>query len=335
MNIYFAGGEDISFPSFGSYLVNTVSGRFRSGWARCGLAATQNTPTGGAHSSVFGAGAQTSAWLSFRIYLDSSLNTSQMLVGLGLSGTNNALGVGSDTSNSAKVAIFKYDGTTRTQLAAETGTSWAVSTAFKIDMQVISYGASATVNVYVNGILTVTFTGDVTVSGMTNFDSVYLLPNPFFGVASPVYSEIFVTDTDTRGFLGLQTEALTGAGTTNSFTNDTFTNINGISFSDANPTYTNTAAQDQQYTLTAPTPTSYSVSGVVITARMAASSGSTPTQIKLGYNSGGTKGFGTGAAKTLTTGYATYTQIDTVNPVTGVAFTQSELAALQLDLQSA
>lgn len=334
MNIYFAGGEDISFPSFGSYNVITIASRFRSGWARCGLGATANVTTGGAHSGIFGAGAQTSAWLSFRVYLDASLNAAQLFVGLGLSGTNNSLGVGSDTSNSAKVAIFKYDGTTRTQLAVETGTTWTVSTIFKIDMQVISYGAAATVNVYINGVLTVTFTGDVTVSGMTNFDSVYLPPNPF-NVASPSYSEIFVTDVDSRGFLGLQTEALTGAGTTNSFTNNTFTNINGISFSDANPTYTNTTAQDQQYTLTAPTPTTYSVSGVVITARMAASSGSTPTQIKLGYNSGGTKGFGTGAAKTLTTGYVTYTQTDVVNPVTGVAFTQSELAALQLDLQSA
>jgi len=169
---------------------------------------------------------------------------------------------------------------------------------------------------------------------MTNFDSIYLFPNQN-NSPSPVYSEIFATDSDTRGFLGLQTEALTGAGTTNNFTNNTYTNINGIAFSDANPTYTNIVAQDQQYTVTAPTPATYSVSGVVITARMAASSGSTPTQIKLGYNSGGTKGFGTGAAKTLTTGYQTYTQIDTVNPVTGVAFTQSELAALQLDLQSA
>jgi len=334
MNIYFAGGEDISFPSFGSYNVSTTSGKFRSGWARCGLAAAPNTAIGGAHTSIFGAGAQTSAWLSFHMVLDNTLNAPQMFVALGLSGTNNALGIGSDTSNSAKVALFKYDGTTRTQLAAETGTTWTVNGAFKVDMQVVSYGATATVNVYVNGVLTVTFSGDVTVSGMTNFDSVYLLPNPFNDV-SPVYSEIFVTDADTRGFLGLQTEALTGAGTTNNFTNNTYTNINGISFSDANPTYTNTVAQDQEYTLTAPTPTSYSVSGVVITARMAASSGSTPTQIKLGYNSGGTKGFGTGAAKTLTTGYQTYTQIDTVNPVTGVAFTQSELAALQLDLQSA
>lgn len=336
MNIYFAGGEDISFPSFGSYGIDTTAGRFRSGWARCGLSPAVNTPTGGAHSATFGAGAQTSAWLSFRIFFLSTgtLNTSQMFAALGLFGTNNALGVGSDSANGAKVAIFKYDGTTRTQLAAETGTSWSLGTQFKIDMQVISYGATATINVYVNGVLTVTFTGDVTVSGMTNFDSVYLLPNPLNN-ASPVYSEIFVTDADSRGFLGLQTEALTGAGTTNSFTNNTYTNINGISFSDANPTYTNTVAQDQQYTLTAPTPTTYSVSGVVITARMAASSGSTPTQIKLGYNSGGTKGFGTGAAKTLTTGYATYTQTDVVNPVTGVAFTQSELTALQLDLQSA
>jgi hypothetical protein len=332
MNIYFAGGEDISYPTFGSYVVNTTASRFRSGWARCALRAALNTPTGGAHSTAFSA--QTSAWFSFQIYLESPVNAAQMFAGLGLAGTNNSLGVGSDTTTAAKVAIFKYDGTTRTQLAAETGTSWTTSTMFRIDMQVISYGASATVNVYVNGVLTVSFTGDVTVSGMTNFDSVYLPPNPF-NVTSPSYSEIYVTDTDSRGFLGLQTEALTGAGTTNSFTNNTFTNINGISFSDANPTFTNTVAQDQQYTITTPTPATYTVAGVVITARMAASAGSTPTQIKLGYRSGVSVGFGTGAGKTLTTGYVTYTQTDVLNPVTGVAFTQSELAALQLDMQSA
>jgi hypothetical protein len=246
------------------------------------------------------------------------------------------IGFGLSGASSSKWCIYKFDGTTRTELAVEPGAGSVLgNTLLRIDFMVVNYGTSATVNFYVNGTSILTYTGNITVSGTTNFDSVVISPAPSAGGEDQNYSEIIVADTDTRGFQGLQVLALTGAGTTNSWTDPTYTDINGISFSDANPAYVDTTGADQQYTVTTPTPAVYSVAGVVISARMAVGSGSVPTQVKLGYNSGGTVGFGTGAAKTPTSAYQTFQQIDMINPVTGVAFTQSDLAALQLDLRSA
>jgi hypothetical protein len=287
-----------------------------------------------AKSIPFNAGAQTSAWLSFRAYTGNNQNT-QSIIALGLSGTNLCLGLTVDSGTVGKLALFKYDGTTKTQLASETGTSLVTNTPMRFDMQVTSYGASATVNVYLNNTSLISFTGNVAVSGMTNFDSVFVNAIGSSSGNTYVISECFVADSDTRAVQGVQTLALTGAGTTNNWTNNTYTNINGTSYSDSNPTSVNTTGTDQQYNVTDPTPASFTVAAVQISARMAKGLTSTPTQVKLGYNSGGSVAFGTGAAKTVTTAYNTYQQIDATNPVTGNAFTPSELTALQFDLQSA
>jgi hypothetical protein len=290
-----------------------------------------NNGTAQTKGAIFNGGAVTSAWVSCQAAFANS-NTNALCVGFGQFSSGNGLCWGID-SGGTKFAIFKFDGTTKTQLAVESGTTFALGPLFRIDMQVSNYGASGTVNLYVNGVSIISFTGNLAVSGMTNMDSVtlfnYTTNNP------PFYSEIFVADSDTRAIQGMQTLALTGAGTTNNWTNNTFTNINGINFSDANATFVNTATQDQQYNVTDPTPPAYSVVACVISARMAHTAASTPTQIKLGYNSGGTVAFGTGAAKTPTVSFAQVSQIDHTNPVTGVAFAPSDMNALQFDLQSA
>jgi hypothetical protein len=271
--------------------------------------------------------------LSFQVYPQPAATSVYNLVGFGLSGTNKILAVG---LNAFQFQLIKFDGTTRTVLASEGGSSGPSGILQRIDMQVTNYGASATVNVYLNGVSLITFTGDVTVSGMTNFDCVSVTNPTTAGLGNGyVASEIFVSDFDTRASQGLQSLALTGAGTTTGWTNNTFTNINGIIFSDGSPTSVNATATDQQYTVTAPTPASFAVAAVIISARMAKGTTSTPTQVKLGYGNGAAGSFGTGAAKTVTTGFQTYQQIDAINPVTGVAFTQANISALQLDLQSA
>ena len=329
MSVLWCGGEDINFPTLGVFADITTAGTFRSGWARCSLSPASAGAT--AKSNPFAGGAVTSAWLSCQ-YAQTNSNVSLKGTAFGLSGGEKGLGIGTSDASGTRLSLFKYDGATRTQLAAETGNSLTANVLVRIDMQVISYGATATVNVYVNNASVLTFTGDVTVSGMTNFDSVFLYANGSNGHRT---SEIIVSDSDTRAIQGLQVLALTGAGTTNGWTNNTYTNINGIVFSDANPTSVNTTGTDQQYNVTDPTPSVYTVLACQITARMAKSAAPTPTQVILGYNSGGTVAFGTGATKAVTTAYATYEQIDHLNPITAAAFLQSEMAGIQLDLQSA
>ena len=342
MAILWTGAEDIDWPILGSGNISTTGGRFRSGWARCAInqPLMNSSNQTHAHSTSFNGGALTSAWLSCQLF-GSFTNpwTNMGFIGFCLSGTNNSLGIGIDPSNQLKYCLFKYDGTTRTNLASEGGTSFGNNILTRIDIQVVSYGAAATVNVYVSGVNIISFTGDVTVSGMTNFDSLIFYGTQSMGVAATPsntqISEVFVADSDTRGQIGMLSLALTGAGTTTGWSNNTYTNINGISFSDANAAFENTAAVDQQYTVTIPTPAAYSVTAVSINARLARPSTATPTQVKLGYGNGAAGAFGTGAAKTPGVGFSWFEQIDAINPVTGVAFTQADLAALQLDLESA
>jgi len=72
----------------------------------------------------------------------------------------------------------------------------------------------------------------------------------------------------------------------------------------------------------------------MIAARMAKSQSPGVTQVELGYNSGGSVAYGTGATKALTTGYTTYNQLDSINPVTGVAWVQADMNGLQIDMQA-
>jgi hypothetical protein len=332
MNILWCGGEDIDFPNGGTASAQTTTGLFRSSWTRCGLKSTSATAI---QSNVFPGGAVTSCWLSFQWERNNGADVSMLACGLTKSGSpQNGLWLGINSSDGSKVSLYKYDGTTKTLLASGPTGTYVGNTVllYRWDIQVISYGATATVNVYLSGSLLFTFTGDVTITGMTSMSAVSILANT--GNTGAV-SEVIVADSDTRGILGLSTMALTGAGTTDAWASGTFSNINGISFSDTTPAFTNTTGQDEQFNVTDVTAAStYSVLAVKISARAASPAGSTATKLKLGYNSGGTVAFGTGATQVPGTSFGTLEQLDATNPVTSAAFQSSEMNALQLDFQS-
>src|SRR6267142_1218160 len=248
MNILWCGGEDIDFQNGVSMsgLGDTSGGRYRSTYSRGTL--VNGNASLGSRSNVFPGGAVTSCWLRAVYGLSSGGVTAQKAVGFGLSGTEKGFGLGTDTSAGTKLALYKYDGTTRTQLASESGTSLVNGGNIVIDMQVISFGATATVKVYVGANLLINFSGDLTVTGMTtNFDCVTLMGG---NSSAARMSEIIVADADTRSIQGLLTLALTGAGDTNDWTNPTYTNINATTFTDATPTNSNTTGQNNEYNVT-------------------------------------------------------------------------------------
>lgn len=335
MNILWAGGEDLDFALLGSLTSNTNTSNFRTSWARLALAIT----SGSARATSFPGGPVTTVWTSFRINIgggvNSNGNTNALLAGLSSSSTGKSLYLGIDGSNYSRLALFKYDGNTKTWLASEPGASIVAGTLQRIDLQVSNFGTSATVTVYVGGTAVLTYTGDVTSAGFTNVDSLVVGPGSGGSYAYPVYfSEIFCADSDTRGIQGLQTLAPNALGTTDQWTNGAVATVAPTSYNDTNPAYTNATAQDQQYRVPAPVPSQYSVAAIVISARMAKSGNSTPSQVKLGYSNGTTSAFGTGAAKTPQLGFAQSLQIDQINPITGAAFTPTDMASIQLDLQS-
>lgn len=336
MAVLWCGGEDIDFPKNGPVQVYTVAGQFRAGYGRCAL----GTFTGASNypqSNPFVGGAVTSAWLTFRILRDQAdaVPVSTLLAGLvSSSKVASGLWIGTSAASNTRLALYTFDGTTKTALATESGNSFSVpNVILRIDVQLVSYGASATVTVYADGTQIITFSGDVRVDGLTNVDAVGIFASPLNSTREIPMSEIIVADEDVRAFPGLVTLALTGAGTTDQWTG-IFSDVNGTTISDTTPNYTNTTAQDQQYNWTDLPAGAFIIKAVKIAARMTKSSSPAVTQVKLGYNSGGTVAFGTGATKPLTTAYVTYEQLDSTNPVTAVAFVQSEMNALQVDLRS-
>lgn len=328
MSILWCGGEDTDF-SAGAFQPTgaTAGGEFRPAFSRCCIPPT--TGTTNALSNPFHGGAITSCWFSFQIYT-ATPSTSRKLFGLAKSGTNAQLLIIASAASSTRVALAKWDGTTLTQLAAETGNSLTINTLMKFDVQLVNYGATAVVNVFLNAVLLLTFSGDVTVLSNTSLDQV-VIPGANGSFIS-AFSEVIVADEDTRGFPGLMTLALTGAGTTDNWSG-LFSTINQVALSDTTPNFSNTAAQDQQFNVTDLTSGTFVIKAVKITARAAKAAG-TATQIKLGYNSGGTVAFN-GSNLAITTAYATYEQLDATNPITGVAWVQTDMNALQLDVRSA
>jgi hypothetical protein len=320
--------EDIDFVDSGA--ITTGTGFIRAGYSRCCI---HSSDGGYRKSTVFPGGYVTSCWFSFQAGYNNNGTGNNLWAGLVDNATAASglwIGIG---ATAGTIALFKFDGTTKTILASNATVFYPGNSNIqgRFDVQLVSYGATATVNVYFNAALIITFTGNVTVSGVTQLNCVGL--NGFSG-NSRGFSEFIVATDDTRTRAGLLTGALTGAGTTDAWTG-LFSNINGTSFSDANPINSNVAAQDEQFNITDAPAILYSVDAVKIAARMAVSSTPTATQIKLGYNSAGTVAFGTGSTKTPGAVYSTQAQLDLINPVTGVAFTSSEINALQLDLRSA
>lgn len=325
MGILWCGGEDIDFPNGAlANMINESSASFRAGYARHSLSPGTGEMM---RSTPFIGGAITSAWLSFRLVSTGS-ETSKGCVGLGLSGTFKGLFIGCGASG-GKAAILKYDGSTWSILATEVSTTSlnkGASTFSKYDVEIISYGASATVNLYLNSNLIVTYTGDVTVSGVSNLDSVFLINNP----NSWFISEIIVSSEDTRN-MSLVTCYPNAAGDTLEWTG-AYTTVDEATISDADLAYDNTDGHRAMYNLSAVPSGSFSVLAVREAVRACRSSDSTPTSLNLGVKSGGSVNVADNHA--LSVVWTTYERIMATNPVTAAAFTQAEVDALQFVMES-
>jgi len=250
-------------------------------------------------------------------------NVQQLIIGPAKAGTNKGLYVGSSNANAGKWAISKYDGTTKTQLATESGTSRANQILQEVVMQIVGPLSAATVNVWIDQTLLITFTGDISISGVSAYDCVkYTRDSTGFCELS----EIQVADGDIRAWPGLLTAALTGGGTTNQWTNNTYTNINGTVISDSSPTSDNVNGEEQQYNITDLPAGSFVIAATSIHARVAKSATPSVTKVALGYNKAGTVTYG--ASQPAGTGYGTIEQIDQ-----GL-FTQADMNSLQLSVKA-
>jgi len=326
MAILWCGGEDIDFPNGSAVSITTTGTYFRSAYSRCAICANSEGTT--SKSKPFSGGAVTSAWLSSQIYHVSPGYDVTCGIGLGLSTLNSGLFFGATKGGYA--TIYKRNDVTETLLATSSSLVFGADTTVKkVDFHVSGYGATATVNVYIAGVLAVTYTGDVTVTGMTNFDSVYISRQHNLGIFQ--CSEIAVSSTDTRNMIGLKTLAPTADGTTTDWTGD-YSAVDEITISDADVDYSDTNAQDQEFAISDLPAGTFTIPACKIAVRTTKSEDASIGNIALGWLSGTVA---VGSNQALTTAWATYEELDTVNPVTSNPWLQSEMNDLQINLRSA
>lgn len=328
MAILWCGGEDIDFPNGNATVPTTTATYFNSGYARLALAMTNTADKQGARSKAFAGGAITNGWFHATIYRRNTGYTSLPICGLGKAGTTHGIWVGS-TGTADKLGLFKYDGTNFTQLAAESGSSMNPGAKHTIDIEVIDFGADATINVYLDGGSSplITYTGDVTTGSMSDLDCAIL--HGASNSNDSWISEVVVADSDTRTFK-LVTLAPNAAGDTNEWTG-AYTDIDETTLSDADLVYTDAAAQTFQCNLTATPAGSFTVDAIKIAARATKTGDASVGTLKLGVKSDGSEDLDAGQA--LTTSWVTYERLAAT--INGAQLTTALLDALQLQLESA
>lgn len=321
MSILWCGGEEIDFDtSFASIVVDTQTHYRRTSFTRSSCRVGSGAD--GRSNPFTGV---TSAWLSF-IFASYSTSTKYQPCGLG----NTAYGrrgiyVGGDDSVTNKLALYKYDGTTLTKLATETGASFSISQSpKKFDMHITDYGVSSNVKVYYEGTELIDFTGDTSISGITELNCVVLS----FGGTYCYVSEFIVADEDTR-LMSLKTLAPDAAGDASDWTNS-YTSIDEVALSDADTIYTDTADDEFQCNLQGMPTGDFICKGVKMVAR--ATDGVGGLGVQMGIKTNSTVDLG--SSITLGGSWETIEELYQQNPVTSNRFTPAEIEALQFAVKS-
>lgn len=316
MAILWCGGEDIDFPN-GNVVSSNAGGR--SGYSRSTIS-PGGPATSPSKSTVFPGGTVTNCWLAYRTNVSAST-----FIMLGKSGGINALAI--LTGGDGVVHVGSMVTGTFTDIAATA--SGVLTGNHRVDFQVVNYGTSGSFTLYMDGVQVLTFSGNISVTGVSGFDSIFLATNA--GLYSTSYSEIIVANESTLSFQGLVTMAPTGDGTTQAWSNPSYTGLNPIQINDALGPYVNTPSLDEQVTINSLPSGVFLIKMVKTAVRALATTGAGSTNLKVGFYNGSS--VGVGSSHTLSGAFTTYEDYFTTDPTTGVGW--SSLTGYQLDLRSA
>jgi len=320
MTIIWCGGEDIDFPNVD---LDNYPSRRDTNYSRYGI---QNQSYAFSKSTTTFSGI-TSGWLHC-LHYPYNTYTTPCIIGLFQSSDNKGICVGTDDSTKRKLNIRKYDGSSYTILATESGQSILAGNTQTIDVYFSGIGSNDNIKLYLDKELLIDYTGDLSVSGMTALDSVYLFGyNSTFGPVS-IYSEIIVADVDTR-LMHLKTLAPNAAGDLNEWTGS-YTDIDETLMSDADVIYTQSAEDNFQCNLTnTPTGTfKVKAARVVVSATDAAAAFS----LKVGVKTNSAVHLG--SPHSLPAVWKAVEKIYQNNPETSSEFTSTEIDNLQLAIRS-
>ncbi len=312
--------EDMDWQLGSALQVDTTAGHFRAGFARCAIAAAG---FGGImKSTLFPGGAVTSLWVSCRAFWTNFAFAAQG-IGPSLAGTGKGVMFGVDSD-----VLKLYSLPSLTVLATEAGATFTWNVLRKVDMHIANWGVSAVVHVYVDGILKITWSGDLTFGGtVLNVDSLFGRSG---NASALVCSEIVIADGDTRA-LSVVTNAPARAGTLDQWTG-AYTDVNEITLDDSTTANTNTASKDEDFGLTALPAGVWRVEAVKAVARTTTTVSATATKLALGINDAGI--VAVGALQTLAAGWANSANLMAVNPATSAPWQPEQFPGLQLVMRS-
>ena len=318
MTILWCGSEQADFEIAGTFSYITNTDYFRSSVARCSYLVSEFSRITSPPVTPF-----TSAWLSFRFVQTSFQGSASPYPGVGFYNSSNGAFIGiCNGSVTGKVAIGTYQGgSAGTRLAQENGLSMSTSL-LKVDIQLSNYGSNGTINIFINGNLVVSYTGDLTVNGATNLDQMCFIctSTVFF---RGYISELILADEDTRG-MSLHTLTPNASGDTNDWTND-YDSLNDIRINEFSVIHTDTMEDDFQCNLSDMTDGDFDIKAVKVSAKASDGLGSKGIQVGIKTNSD----IDLSSVQNLSSAWETKSNIWSINPITSQPFTVAEINALQ------
>jgi len=328
MSILFVGGEPGDFAASSTATgYSTVTAYRRTAYSRCSL----DTSTSSYYYDT--PALATEHWTTFRYYFGTTAGTTANFWTLRYGSADLVHIKIVSLGSSSTYGIYTVNSGTETLRATSTD-SLASSTMYKLDIHV-NYSASGEITLYANGNSLVSYTGDIpTLCGSPTIDS---LINRFRSAVSSGYtgiSEVVIMTTDTRNISGVITKYPTGAGAyTSGFGSATYTTVADYSLDSVYATST-VAGETITYSTQATTITSSpSIMAVVERMNVYASTVSPMSIIPNIYTNSSLVSGSTVSPSTQST--IIIDQTWTSNPITGSAWTTSEISSLQLGATSA
>jgi hypothetical protein len=260
--IYFAGGEDIDFYTVGiqpwDVGWSTLSAVYRNDWSR-GAVSVQNLTNGGsfpddpnfAHFNVSPTFTPVNDfWFHSQTYiLDSSNENGYNALGFGKDNVWRLALQGTGTNGSLKLVKRDSVGVITTLVTSAAGVFNGQGLfgggMLQFDIHIV-YSTTGSITFYLNGTNTpvMTFTGDVTTDGETELNQFFM--GTAWSATIYYYSEIIVTDTDSRA-MSLLTLPPVANGNTQDWIG-TADDINEAQIDDTNFINTDTADEIAEFT---------------------------------------------------------------------------------------
>lgn len=324
MSVLFMGGEMSSFvPSAAEVYERTGSaGTWNSSFARCFLSTDDGTTY--AESADFGTG--TDLWL----HMDMQVYT------LGSGSGSTVRFHWMDGGGTAKIRLVQIYSSNTLRAEYWNGSAWTSAGSATvnmisrqtIDMNVVCNSATGSIKVYVAGTLRIN-SGSIDLSGITALGKIRIL-----GVTNSIRmntyaSQVIVADEPTIGWR-LLTRYVNGAGADSAWTG-AYTDIDEITYNDADFILSGTNNQVSTFTQTGPSITGYTVRAVGVAAR-ARRGASGPQNLQLALRSSGTTYFS--SSKALDLGYGAFLHVWDQNPATTADWINTAIDTLQPGVKS-